>query len=205
MVISLAAAAFVLLGVASGATDLLDERLFLAAHRLDEKGLSALPGWAREAIRDVTALGSTVVLTFATAVVAAYLVAARRRRLAIVLVASAALATAASTVIKLLLDRARPSLIEHAVVTYSASFPSGHAMLTAAIILPMVALLARTIDRPAARRVIVASGLVLTVAVGLSRISLGVHWPTDVLAGWCIGAFWACATLLVARNDRRFE
>jgi undecaprenyl-diphosphatase len=200
MIGSLAAAALLLIGVVTGATDAIDARLFAGVHRLNAGSAVNSPAWFMEALRDVTALGSFTILTFAVVFVAAYLLALRRYRLAILLMASALLATGVSTLLKLAMDRARPSLVEHAVTTYTASFPSGHALLTAAIILPMAVLLSRTSAVPAARWTIVVSGLLITFLVGSSRVYLGVHWPTDVLAGWCIGGFWACATLLASRS-----
>jgi undecaprenyl-diphosphatase len=202
MISSLAAAALVLLGVVTGATDAIDLKIFAGVHRLNAGSEVVSPGWATEAVRDISALGSFAVLTCAVVLVAACLLALRRYHLATVLIASAILATVISTLLKLVMDRKRPSLVEHAVITYTQSFPSGHALLTAAIILPMAVLLSRTVAVPAARLTMIISGLIITFMVGLSRIYLGVHWPTDVLAGWCIGIFWACATLLAVHSIR---
>lgn len=202
MLASLTGAALVFLGVVTGTTDTLDTRLFQTAHGLNSADMQLYPAWLLEAVRDVTALGSMIILTCAVVFVATYLVALRRYRLGALLATSAILATLVSTLLKLAMDRTRPSLVEHAVMTYTASFPSGHALLTAAIVLPMAGLLARTVDLPSARRVIVISGVLITLSVGVSRVYLGVHWPTDVLAGWCFGTFWACGTLLAARRIR---
>lgn len=200
MLASLACAILIFLGVVTGATDALDTMLFRQAHGLDSNTPQVMPQWLLEAVRDVTALGSMIILAFAVVFAAAYLVTLQRYRLAALLTASALLATLVSTMLKLSMDRVRPSLIEPMVVTYTASFPSGHALLSAAIILPMAALLARTVRAQAARRLIVLSALLLTLLVGASRVYLGVHWPTDVLAGWCFGIFWAGATLHAAES-----
>ncbi len=200
MILSLAAAMIVLACVITGVSDAFDIRVFSLAHGLDTTRARLTPAWLSEAVRDITALGSTVVLASAVVCVAGFLMATDRRRLAGLLVSSAVLATLFSTVMKLGMDRARPALVDPMVVTYTASFPSGHALLSAAIILTMAGLLSRAVDRPAGRRVIVVAAVTMTVCVGLSRIYLGVHWPTDVLAGWCLGVFWSSGTLLAARR-----
>ena len=156
--------------------------------------------WPVEALRDLTALGSGVVLTSAVLATFAYLCADRRFRLAVLLILSAVGATVASTTLKWIIDRSRPDVMDQVVPTFTASFPSGHALLTAAIVMPLAALIARTVPDLARRRVINGAALILVIAVGLSRIALGVHWPSDVLAGWCFGVAWAAATLLLAER-----
>lgn len=186
--------------VFSGSTLELDRWLF---DRIYLGAIAAGPlAWLWEAVRDVTALGSTVVLVGAVAVSTAYLLAARRARLAMLLLASAIGATIVNSALKWGVSRSRPELTEQLVATYTASFPSGHALLSVAIILSNGGIIAFAARRRQERVVIIAAALGLGVLVGTSRVLLGVHWPSDVLAGWLMGIAWAALTLWVAtRTD----
>jgi undecaprenyl-diphosphatase len=103
-----------------------------------------------------------------------------------------------SSLFKLAFDRPRPDLVPHGVYVYSTSFPSGHAMMSAVTYLTLGALLARLHRPRALKAFFLGIAVVLTVVVGLSRVYLGVHWPTDVVAGWAAGSVWASACWLVA-------
>ena len=151
------------------------------------------PVWLGEMLRDVTSLGSTVVLWTLVIVVAAYLWLARRRADCLLLLAASVFGQAVSTVSKLSFARARPDLVPGAPQVFTASFPSGHALLSAAVLLTLGALLARAETRLVLQRFHIAAAFALTLSIGVSRVALGVHWPTDVLAGWCVGA--VCALL----------
>src|SRR5207245_2521008 len=95
--------------------------------------------------------------------------------------------------------RKRPEIVPHLVNVGSASFPSGHSMLALVTYLTLGALLARFVARRRSRTYCVAVSLLLALLVGLSRVYLGVHYPTDVLAGWSAGLAWALPCWLVAR------
>lgn len=89
--------------------------------------------------------------------------------------------------LKLLLDRARPAFDAHPVMTHSSSFPSGHSANTMAVFLA-IALIAVP-ERW--RRQAVVLALSMSTLIGFSRPYLGVHWPSDVVGGWALGAAWA--------------
>lgn len=149
-----------------------------------------------EAVRDVTALGGVTLLTLITVLVAAALLFYRRTRQAVVLGVTIGLAVVSSEVLKGLYDRPRPDLVPHATYVYSHSFPSGHSTLAAATFLTLAAILS-TLDRHLGFRIFVFSiAVLMIVAVGISRIYLGVHWPSDVIGGWALGAAWALAARL---------
>jgi undecaprenyl-diphosphatase len=93
-----------------------------------------------------------------------------------------------SELLKHLYGRPRPDLVPHGVYVYSASFPSGHSMLSATVYLTLAALIASLEPRRGAKILVFVTAVLVMVAVGVSRIYLGVHWPSDVLAGWCAGA-----------------
>lgn len=158
------------------------------------------PGWFNDGVRDVTALGSYTVLTGAVLSMFGFLVAARRRRLAFFLIISSLMALGLSNSIKIAVARPRPDLFPQLVPTVSASFPSGHAMLSAAIILTLGGVLAFAAKRPSERQMVMLAAFAVAICVGLSRLWLGVHWPSDVLAGWCLGFTWAALTLLIAKR-----
>jgi undecaprenyl-diphosphatase len=148
------------------------------------------PPWLEESVRDVTSLGSFSLLGLITVLVAAELFIARMRATAWYLLGAVVGGAVISTVLKALFDRPRPDLASAARV-FTASFPSGHATVSAVVFLTIGGLLAGASDRRSARLFYLTVAVLLTVAVGVSRIYLGVHYPTDVVAGWLIGSAWA--------------
>jgi undecaprenyl-diphosphatase len=149
------------------------------------------PRWLMEVVRDYTALGSVGILTFMTLAVSGFLLLQGKTRVAVLVLMTVAGGMLLSTLLKRSFDRPRPDLVPHGVVVYTASFPSGHAMMSAVVYLTLGTLLARVQPQRRLKAYILTLAVVLTVLVGLSRLYLGVHWPTDVLAGWIAGAAWA--------------
>ena len=156
------------------------------------------PGWLAAAARDFTALGSTAVLIFVVAAGAGYLAMRGRRAEAVLLVGAVGGGTLLSSMLKHGFDRPRPGFGSPLVEVYTASFPSGHAMLSAVTYLTLGALVMRGEARSWVKSYVLALAILTTLLVGASRIYLGVHWPTDVLAGWSVGAAWALLCWLFA-------
>lgn len=177
--------------VGEGSTLPADRAILLALRVRGDPADPLGPRWFEEAMRDVTALGGHVVLALVTLAVAAYLLLAGKRGaalLALVAVGGGALLSAG---LKEFVDRPRPDLVPHGVAVYTRSFPSGHAMLSAVTYLTLGALVARFSRLRRQKAFALGLAVALTLAVGVSRVYLGVHWPTDVLAGWCGGGAWA--------------
>lgn len=187
-----------------GDTTAFDRRVLLLFRATTDPGRLLGPVWIPEALRDVTSLGSVVVLSTVVLTVLGYL-AITRNRYAFISVLSAVLSgQIISTGLKFLFERARPDLIPGAPHVFTASFPSGHAMLSAVTYLTLGAMLSRLEQRRATKIYLMAVAVTLTIIVGISRVALGVHWPTDVLAGWCVGSAWALVcTTIIARFDLR--
>ena len=158
------------------------------------------PLWLQTAARDVTSLGSPAVLTLVTAACLGFLALKRQWDAAIFVLASICGGSVLSSALKNLLQRARPSFAAAAAETQTYSFPSGHAFLSAVTFLTLGALLARMEPRPGVKIYILAVAIVITILVGISRVYIGAHWPSDVLAGWCAGAAWAILCWLVAER-----
>lgn len=162
------------------------------------------PLWLEEMVRDFTAFGSHGVLLAITVIIVGFLMLTRKRHAAWMILASVGSGMLLSSLLKWGIDRARPDIVPHGMAVYTQSFPSGHAMLSAVVYLTLGALLARSQHEPRVKIFLIAVAVMLAVAVGLSRIYLGVHWPTDVIAGWIIGAAWAwLCWLVMLRLQRR--
>lgn len=149
------------------------------------------PAWLTDTVVNVTSLGSNVVLALVALAVAGFLLVAGKRGAGALVLASAGGGAILSMVTKGWFSRPRPDVVAHVIETHTASFPSGHSLGAAATYLMLGLMVARFSRRKAVRIYAIAIAMILTLLVGLSRIYLGVHWPTDVLAGWLMGAAWA--------------
>ncbi len=184
--------------VMEGETHALDEALLLALRTPGDPADPIGPSWLESAVKDITALGSFAVLTIVTLAVIGYLLFTGKRRTALLVAVSIVGGAIMSTLLKNVFARPRPDLVAHLTDIHTLSFPSGHAMLSAVTYLTLGALLARIETDPRTKTYLLSVAVVVTLLVGLSRIYLGVHYPTDVLAGWCAGAAWAILCWLVA-------
>lgn len=189
------AAAFAFLGltlfVLSGRTFAFDTSLVLLFRETGDPAKLLGPPWLPEMMRDVTALGSFVGLGFMTIAAVLVLWLCGYRRLAVGLAANVVAATLVSTGLKIAVGRERPDIVEHSALTFTASFPSGHAFLSAVTLLSIAGFIGLASRRQDITRLCIGLAWVLIVLIGVSRIYLGVHWPSDVLAGWCLGVAWS--------------
>jgi len=158
------------------------------------------PPALRDAGRDLTALGGVTVLTLVTAAVTGFLYIARKHGAAILVLVAVLGGLLIGSTFKHFVHRDRPPREFQEAYVFTKSFPSGHSMLSAVTYLTLGALLAQVVGNPWLRVYIIAVAMFVTFLVGLSRVYLGVHWPTDVLAGWTAGLVWSLLCLLVARK-----
>lgn len=197
-----------------GFAEIADEVTEQETHRFDRKILLAMrepgdssdplgPQWMEEVGRDLTALGGFTVLTLLTLSVIGFLLFLGNYRVALTALVAVAGGMALTHFLKQGFDRPRPDLVSHGVIVTNASFPSGHATMAAVVYLTLGVLFARTLSRKRLRVYVIGVSGVVAVLVGISRVYLGVHWPTDVLAGLALGAAWALVCWLLAmRLDR---
>ena len=180
-----------------------DRWVMLALRHAADPSLPIGPRWLPEAARDVTALGGTVVLGILLLVVTGYLLAAGKRHAAWFVLATVLGGAALNSLLKLGFARPRPDIVTPLTKVLTLSFPSGHAALSAVCYLTLGVLLAQTQASRTLRIYFIATAMLLTLLVGLSRIYLGVHYPTDVLAGWCFGIAWALICWTIMRHFQR--
>lgn len=186
--------------VFSGGTTNIDRKILLAFRtpgHLDDPIGSPM---VEEAARDLTALGGTTVLALLTAIITGYLILDGKQRMALFVIASVGTGALASSLLKELFHRPRPELVPHLMQAFTTSFPSGHSMMSAMVYLTLGALLARSEERRRVKTYLLLVATLLTLTVGVTRVYLGVHWPTDVLAGWTAGAIWALLCWILART-----
>lgn len=173
--------------VIDGDVRYLDTAILMALHRSDPANLD----WFYEFVRDISGLGGMGVLGLLTFASVIFLVISNKSKTAFFVTFATLSGTALSSLLKLGFDRPRPDLIPHLTHVYSASFPSGHAMVSAVVYLTLGTLLNRVVSGVWSKIFVMVVAVLLTGLIGLSRLYLGVHWPSDVLAGWAAGAAWA--------------
>ncbi|MCL7939911.1 phosphatase PAP2 family protein [Halomonas sp. ATCH28] len=189
--------------VSEGETRSIDETLLLSLRNPADHADPLGPGWVEELGRDFTALGGVGVLALVSLGALGYLILARHYRAALFASIAVPGGILLSTLMKVGFDRPRPDLVPHDASVYTASFPSGHAMMSAVTYLTLAALLIRVQPELRLKAYILMLAILLTLLVGMSRVYLGVHWPTDVLAGWTAGAAWAALCWLAMRWMQR--
>ena len=172
-----------------------DTAILVALHGSDPTN----PVWFNEFVRDISGLGGAGVLGILVAASSIFLVISNKGRTALFVTFATLSGAALSSLLKLGFDRPRPDLIPHLTHVFSTSFPSGHAMVSAVVYMTLGTLLAREVSGSWSKIYVMLVAIIVTVLVGLSRLYLGVHWPSDVVAGWAAGASWALAWWVIAK------
>ncbi|RZJ32091.1 MAG: phosphatase PAP2 family protein [Brevundimonas sp.] len=156
------------------------------------------PWWLHEAAADLTSLGGISVLTLFAVIAFSFLLIQRKRLSALLLVIGLIGGVCLSEGLKALFERERPPIAYQAVETLNASFPSGHALLSTVFYLTLGVMLTRAFPQKRFKAFVLGSAITIALLIGLTRVYLGAHWASDVIAGWCAGAAWAMALWLVA-------
>lgn len=189
--------------VNEGSTATIDEAVVRSLRDPANPGNPLGPGWVEEAMRDITGLGGVVVVAMVVVGTTGFLWLEGKTRTLVWLLAATLGGAAISQLLKGHFDRPRPSVVPHLAQVYTSSFPSGHAMLSAVVYLTLGALLTRVVSRRLVKLYLMLIALLLTGMIGFSRVYLGVHYPTDVLAGWTAGLVWATLCWIASRQLAR--
>ncbi len=192
------AGAMLLIGVlgdsiSDGARFAFDSTVLLWARGGAMHGSPIGPAWFKAAMIDITAVGGVTVLVLVVTLVSGFLVLKRRWFTLGLLLGGTVSGSLTVSLIKNLVGRPRPEITDHLVQVSSLSFPSGHAANSAIVYLTMAALIDQIVEGSGARLYVIGSAASLVILIGFSRVYLGVHWPSDVLAGWVFGTLWAIA------------
>lgn len=163
------------------------------------------PPWLAETVAEVTALGGYPLIIILMVTVIGFLLVARYYGPALFVFLSIFTGWLVSQGLKSFYARPRPDLVPTLDFVHTASFPSGHAMMSALFYLTLAAVIARLTDNSRLRAYVFGVAILISAAVGLSRIFLGVHWPSDVVAGWALGVAWAALSWLAVSALRRFR
>ncbi len=180
-----------------------DERMLRSLRDPADLSRPIGPSWTKELARDLTSLGGGAVLGLVTAAVVGFLLIQRAFHAVLLVLVATLGGWFLEASLKDVFGRPRPQLVPHLTQASSWSFPSGHSLMSATVYLTLGALLARLVERHALKLYLVGVALFVTLLVGVSRVYVGVHYPTDVLAGWSAGLSWAVFCWLLARFLQR--
>ncbi|GAA0854667.1 phosphatase PAP2 family protein [Aliiglaciecola litoralis] len=188
--------------VIAGSSAHIDEKILLMLRNEYDVSDPIGPMWVEEMMRDITAFGGVGILVAISLMVFSYLLLSGNHTLAWSFFVAITTGITVSFALKYGFTRPRPDLVPHGSYVYTSSFPSGHAMMSSLIYFTIAGMLAKVGFERRIKSYFFFVAVILTVAVGVSRVYLGVHWPTDVLAGWMTGTGWAMLSLFIVRYCR---
>ncbi len=184
--------------VVDGETQHFDNSILKSLREPADVSQPAFPDWVTEAMKDITSLGSATVIVIFTIIIVGYLLLRKKYYwmwLVIIATIGGALLVWG---LKEFIGRTRPEIVTHLLKENSLSFPSGHSMMSAIVYLTQATLITKIEESRKVRIYIISTALFLTMLIGISRVYIGVHYPTDVLAGWIAGISWALLCWYVA-------
>lgn len=167
-----------------------DIRILLGMRQAADPATALGPRWFQDMLRDFVGLGGIGVLVLFIAGGIGLLWLADRRREAGAFLGGVIGAFVIASVLKHLIGRPRPELVSHAAYTFTASFPSGNTMMATVVWLLLALALADATGRRGVRNLAVLGALVIAFLVGVGRVYMGVHWPSDVVEAWGLGIAW---------------
>lgn len=191
--------------VMEGERIVFDRSILLFFRHSDNLAITIGPEWVKEAAVEITALGGYPAITLLTVGVVGFLAISGRRGNAVYVLLSVIGGALLSSILKIVIDRARPDLVEQLDVIHTASFPSGHALITTVTYLTLGSLVVRQVPTMREKAYVMGAAIFVALLVGVTRVYLGVHWPSDVIAGWALGTAWAalvwCGAELAERRE----
>ncbi len=184
--------------VHEGTIQQFDDMVLLSLRHSPDEEVPRGPAWLPETMRDITSLGGGTVIALVTLSVAGYLALRKKYQALLLLVVATVGGALIDFGLKDLVARGRPNIVSHLMPADSFSFPSGHSMMSMVVYLVLAVLLTPQLPDRRSRVYVVAVALFLTLIIGVSRVYLGVHYPSDVLGGWSLGLAWATLCWLAA-------
>ncbi len=189
--------------VSAGLTKGFDNSILLSMRQTGNTSIPLGPAWIRDFMTDISSLGSVSVIVVVTVFAAGCLLLKRSFKMLRVILFAAIGGGVLDLLLKEIFSRPRPEIVPHLVNAEFWSFPSGHSVMSAAVYLSLAAIAAPVQTGSNIRRFIPISAVVIVLLIGISRIYLGVHYPTDVLAGWLLGTAWCCSSIRLAEGLKR--
>lgn len=184
------------LWVSSGTFNSVDTEILKSLRTPDNLAVPAGPAWCPTLLKIVTLFGNGIVLLVFVLAGASYLYLFKEKTLSILLVASSAGGAVLELILKEIIKRPRPDIVPYLIIPHFWSFPSGHAVMSVAVYVMFFIIIASMTGRRRYKILILSIAVVIAILIGFSRIYLGVHYPTDVIAGWSAGCLWVSLCLL---------